>query len=68
MREKAYTVYEEMIHIPLIISNPKLFPNPRETDAFYCHLDLMPTIAELADVPEFAQYGKGVSIVPILKK
>jgi arylsulfatase A-like enzyme len=66
MREKAYTVYEEMIHIPLIISNPKLFPNPRTTDAFYCHLDLLPTIAELAGVPEFAQYGKGVSIVPII--
>ncbi len=24
MREKAYTVYEEMIHIPLIVHNPKL--------------------------------------------
>ena len=67
MREKAYTVYEEMIHIPLIISNPKLFPNPRTTNALYCHLDLLPTIAELAGVPEFAQYGKGVSIVPILE-
>ncbi len=67
MREKAYTVYEEMIHIPLIISNPKLFPNSRETNALYCHLDLLPTVAELAGVPEFAQYGKGVSIVPILK-
>lgn len=67
MREKAYTVYEEMTHIPFIVSNPKLFPNPRTTDAFYCHLDMLPTIAELAGVPEFAQYGKGVSIVPILK-
>lgn len=66
MREKAYTVYEEMIHIPLIISNPKLFPKPRITDALYCHLDLLPTIAELAGVPDFAQYGKGVSIVPVL--
>lgn len=67
MREKAYTVYEEMIHIPFIISNPQLFPRARNTDAFYCHLDLLPTIAELAGVPEFTQYGKGVSIVPILK-
>lgn len=66
MREKAYTVYEEMIHIPLIISNPQLFPHSRTTDALYCHLDLLPTIAELAGIPEFAQYGKGVSIVPIL--
>lgn len=66
MREKAYTVYEEMIHIPLIVSNPKLFPQARSTDALYCHLDLLPTIAELAGVPTPAQYGKGVSIVPIL--
>lgn len=66
MREKAYTVYEEMIHVPLIISHPKMFPQARETDAFYCHLDLLPTIGELAGVPEFDKYGKGVSIVPIL--
>lgn len=62
----SHGMREEMIHIPLIISNPKLFPNSRIIDAFYCHLDLLPTIAELAGVPEFAQYGKGISIVPIL--
>jgi len=67
MREKAYTVYEEMIHVPFVVSNPKLFPTPQSTNAFYCHLDLMPTIAELAGVPDFNKYGKGVSIVPILK-
>lgn len=67
MREKSYTVYEEMTHIPLIISNPKLFPTPKTTEALYCHLDLLPTIAELAQVRDFASYGKGVSIVPVLK-
>jgi choline-sulfatase len=67
MREKAYTVYEEMIHIPFIVSNPKLFPQAKETEAFYCHLDLLPTIADLAQVPDSAKYGKGTSIVPVLK-
>lgn len=67
MREKAYTVYEETTHIPFIVSNPKLYPNEQRTDAFYCHLDLMPTIAELAGVPDFNKYGKGVSVVPVLK-
>lgn len=67
MREKAYTVYEEMIHIPLIISNPKMYPTPQTTDSFYCHLDLLPTIAELVDIPNFNSYGKGISIVPVLK-
>jgi arylsulfatase A-like enzyme len=66
MREKAYTAYEEMIHIPLVISNPKLFPSPQTTDAFYCHLDLLPTLAELATLPLFKKYGSGVSVVPVI--
>ncbi len=52
MREKAYTAYEEMIHIPLIIHNPKLYPEPLETDAFYDHLDLLPTILDLAGISD----------------
>jgi choline-sulfatase len=52
MREKAYTVYEEMIHIPLIVHNPKLYPESLETSAFYDHLDLLPTILDLAGVPD----------------
>jgi choline-sulfatase len=67
MREKAYTAYEEMIHIPVIVHNPKLFPEPRETEAFYDHLDLLPTILELAGVPDPNSYALGKSIVPVLK-
>ncbi len=67
MREKAFTAYEEMIHIPFVVSNPKMYPTPQTTDSFYCHLDLLPTLAELTQVPNFSQYGKGLSIVPIIK-
>lgn len=67
MREKAYTVYEEMIHIPFIVSNPKMYPTSQSTESFYCHLDLLPTIAELVGIPNFEKYGKGKSILPILK-
>ncbi len=67
MREKSYAVYEEMIHVPLIISNPLLFPFPQTTDAFYSHLDLLPTLAHLAHVPQHNEYGRGTSIVPILR-
>jgi choline-sulfatase len=52
MREKAYTVYEEMIHIPLIVHNPRLYPEPLETTASYDHLNLLPTILDLAGVPD----------------
>ena len=66
MREKAYTVYEEMIHIPLIVHNRKLYPEPAQTDAFYDHLDLLPTILELAGVPNANSYALGKSIVPVM--
>jgi choline-sulfatase len=49
--EKMYNAYEETIHVPLIVSNPRLFPRAVETDAFWTHVDLLPTIAALAGVP-----------------
>jgi choline-sulfatase len=67
MREKAYTAYEEMIHVPLIAHNPKLYPEPLETNAFYDHLDLLPTILDLAGAANPESYGIGRSIVPILQ-
>ncbi len=51
MREKAYTVYEEMIHIPLIVHNPKLYPEPLETSALITSI-LLPTILDLAGVAD----------------
>jgi choline-sulfatase len=67
MREKAYTVYEEMIHIPLIVHNPKLFPEPLESNAFYDHLDLLPTLLDLAGVDRAESYALGKSIVPVIR-
>jgi choline-sulfatase len=67
MREKAYTVYEEMIHIPFIVHNPKLYPEPLETSAFYDHRDLLPTILDLAGVADAQSYGIGKSLVPVMR-
>ena len=67
MREKAYSVYEEMVHVPLIVHNPKLYPEPRETDALYNHLDLLPTILDLAGISDPTSFAIGKSMVPVLK-
>jgi choline-sulfatase len=67
MREKAYSVYEEMIHIPLIVHNPKLFPEPHETEALYNHLDLLPTILDLAGIADPSSFAIGNSVVPVIK-
>lgn len=48
MREKVYNVYEETIHIPLVIHNKKLFPQARNTQALYAHVDFLPTLLDLA--------------------
>ena len=68
MRQKFYNVYRETLSVPLIVSNPRLFPEPRSTDALASLIDVLPTLAALADVPEPEQYGfKGRDLSPILE-
>ncbi len=48
LRQKDYTAYEEMIHIPMIFSNPRLFPCPVETDCLAGLIDVLPTLLTVA--------------------
>jgi len=67
MRQKFYNVYRETLSVPLIISNPRLYPQPRSTDALASLIDVMPTLAAVAGTPEPEQYGfKGRDLTPIL--
>jgi arylsulfatase A-like enzyme len=51
MRQKNFNAYEEGMRIPLVYSNPDLYPLPKESDAMVSHVDLLPTLAGLFDVP-----------------
>lgn len=67
MREKAYNAYEETIHVPLVVSNPKLFPSAVRTDALASLIDLMPTLATLAEVRNLGEYTfMGRDLTPVL--
>jgi len=55
MRQKSFVFYEEAIRVPLIYSNPKLFPKPRKSDALVSHVDFLPTIASLFGAPKSAR-------------
>jgi choline-sulfatase len=55
MRQKNFNVYEEATRIPLVYSNPKLFPKPLQTDALVSHVDFLPTLASLAAAPKSAR-------------
>jgi arylsulfatase A-like enzyme len=50
LRQKAFNAYEETINIPLVFSNPVLFPTGQETDALASLVDVLPTMLRLAGV------------------
>jgi choline-sulfatase len=47
MRQKNFNAYEESTRVPLIFSNPRLFPEPRRSHALVSHVDFLPTLASL---------------------
>jgi arylsulfatase A-like enzyme len=67
MRQKFYNVYRETLSVPLIVSNPRLYPQPQSTDALAGLIDVVPTLAALAGTPGPDQYGfKGRDLTPVL--
>lgn len=67
LRQKAFNAYHETINVPLTISNPILFPSPQTTTALASLVDVMPTLATLAEVPDRdAWIFKGVDLTPLL--
>lgn len=62
LRQKAFVAYEEALRVPLIWSNPGLFPSGKTTDAMVSHVDLLPTLCELTGVPNWQAKGfKGLN-------
>lgn len=55
MRQKNFNAYEEATRIPLVFSNPRLFPRARTSDALVSHVDFLPTLASLVGAPAAAR-------------
>jgi choline-sulfatase len=67
LRQKIFNAYEETLNVPLVISNPILFPQPVQTDALASLIDLFPTLATLAEVPDSSQWTfMGKDLTPII--
>ncbi len=73
MRQKAFNVYEETLNVPMVISNPILFPpnsKKNKTNKSSNHLasliDIMPTVASLANVRKPSHVLQGKDLTPIL--
>jgi arylsulfatase A-like enzyme len=65
LRQKMFNVYEETLNVPLVFSNPHLFPSETRTDALASLIDLLPTMLTLAgrDVPDDL---RGHDLTPVL--
>jgi choline-sulfatase len=67
LRQKIFNVYEETIRVPLVVSSPRLFPQPRESDALVSLLDIVPTFLGLAGAtPEPGRFD-GHDLGPLLR-
>ena len=68
LRQKAFNGYEETINIPIVVSNPVLFPQPAETDALASLVDLLPTIAGIGGADTEGAGLRGRDLTPVLAR
>jgi len=64
--DHGHTLYQELIHVPLIIWDPK-YSYAKTIDSQVSTLDIMPTILQLADIhvnETITAQMKGISLVP----
>jgi arylsulfatase A-like enzyme len=67
MRQKFYNVYRETLNVPLIVSNPRLYPQPQSTDSLASLVDIVPTLASIGGSLDPSRYRfKGRDLTPIL--
>ncbi|MEA2600608.1 MAG: hypothetical protein QOF89_1600 [Acidobacteriota bacterium] len=66
-RQKMFNIYEETLNVPFIVSHPHLFEGCQESEALVSLIDLLPTLANLAGVPDLDRWiFKGRDLSPIL--
>ena len=55
LRQKNFNFYEESIRVPLVYSNPRLFPTAHVNRSLVSHVDFLPTLASLVGTPAAAR-------------
>ncbi len=67
LRQKTFNAYEETLRVPLIVSNPVMFPAGVTTAALASLVDLVPTLATLAGVPDRSEFVfRGTDLTPVI--
>lgn len=67
LRQKAFNAYEETMHVPMVVSNPALYPRATESDAPVSLIDLLPTLARISGAAPRSEDGlQGRDLTPLL--
>ena len=65
-RQKMFNAYEETINVPLVVSNPILFPGASTSAAPASLCDVLPTLAAIAGAGTEGDGIRGRDLTPIL--
>ncbi len=63
--EHGHTLYNELVHVPLIIRGPCGFDSPCRIDAVVRHIDIAPTLADIGGAALHPD-AHGASLLPLL--
>ena len=69
MRQKAFVAYEEALRIPMVISNPLVFPKDlkhKSSHELATLIDVLPTLSNFVKLPVPADC-RGVNLLPIIE-
>ncbi|MEJ2629375.1 MAG: sulfatase, partial [bacterium] len=61
-------LYEETIHVPLLLHYPNVFKSGKRIKGFVQHIDLMPTLYEILGKRYSEQDFDGISLFPLIKE
>tara|TARA_R110000772_G_scaffold194176_1_gene304971 strand:+ start:3204 stop:4781 length:1578 start_codon:yes stop_codon:yes gene_type:complete len=67
MRQKAFVAYEEALRIPMVISNPIMFPEGKKSSELATLVDIVPTLADIVGIVPPSN-ARGVSLVPVMER
>jgi choline-sulfatase len=67
LRQKMFNAYEETLRVPLVVSNPVLFPSAARTDAPAGLVDVLPTVATICGLDAPGELA-GADLSPVIAK
>jgi len=69
LRQKMFNMYEETLSVPLVVSNPILFPKAAVSNQLFSLVDVMPTINGLFGLGNPLNYTfRGQDLSPVIRE